>query len=59
MRNLVYARAIAAVIGVGVLTACGADGEPVRPTVSGQSTVGVNSNTGVFNNNSVTIGLEL
>lgn len=32
----------------GVLSACGADGEPTAPVVSGKQTIGVSTNSGVF-----------
>ena len=40
------------------LTACGADGEPVKPTYSSKHTIGYNSKTGPFNKHvfSVEIG---
>ena len=49
----------AALLTLTILASCGADGAPVTPTVSGKSTVGVNSNSGVFTQNSLTVGLEL
>lgn len=38
-------RLIAVMCLLGILAACGADGEPVRPTVSGAVTIG---NGGVY-----------
>ncbi len=49
---------IAALAGLLVLTACGVDGEPVKPSYSTKTTFGYNSKTGSFNRTSigVTIG---
>ncbi|SFR02253.1 hypothetical protein [Poseidonocella sedimentorum] len=52
--KLVFALGIAALIA-----GCGADGAPVRPEVSAQTTVGVNSKSGVFSRNSVGIEVNL
>ena len=37
----------AALLALTILASCGADGAPVTPTVSGKSTVGVNSGQAV------------
>lgn len=39
-----------------VLVACGADGKPVKPTYTTQTTIGYNSSTGAFNK--TRIGVE-
>ena len=46
---------IALILALGVLVSCGADGEPIPPKVSANHTVGVNSETGVFNRSSFTL----
>ncbi len=46
---------IAAVMAFGLLVSCGVDGEPVPPKLSSTHTVGVNSETGVFNRSSFTL----
>jgi hypothetical protein len=38
-----------------ILSGCGADGEPVAPTVSGKTSVSVNSNSGLSTKTSVGI----
>lgn len=47
---------IFAILALGTLAACGVDGEPVPPTVTGSTTIGVNSNSGPFTKTS--IGIE-
>ncbi|MFV2002043.1 MAG: hypothetical protein ACC619_03595 [Paracoccaceae bacterium] len=39
---------VAGLIALTVLAACGVDGAPLTPNFSGQTTIGVNSNTGAF-----------
>lgn len=41
---------VAGLIALTVLAACGVDGEPLTPSFSGKTTVGINSNTGAFTN---------
>ena len=48
---------IAALVGLLVLTACGVDGEPVKPSYSTKTTIGYNSRTGAFNK--TTIGITI
>ena len=36
-------------IAAVTLAACGADGEPLNPTYSTETTIGYNSSTGAFN----------
>jgi|GEM_PF-1068828 predicted small lipoprotein YifL len=48
MRKAVMLLALAA------LTACGADGEPVKPTVKTQTTFGMNSESGSFSSSAIT-----
>ncbi|WP_417243906.1 hypothetical protein [Celeribacter sp.] len=40
---------------LATLAACGADGAPSRPIVSGKQTVGVNSNTGAYSETKIGI----
>ncbi|MFT7046677.1 MAG: hypothetical protein ACJAYH_001954 [Celeribacter sp.] len=49
-------RLVAALAFCVFITSCGADGEPTPPTVSGGTSVSVNSNSGV--STSTTIGLH-
>ncbi|WP_417259726.1 hypothetical protein [Celeribacter sp.] len=47
---------IATALGIVVLlAACGANGPPTKPVVSGKQTIGVNSNTGVYTNTQIGI----
>lgn len=48
-------RTIAAMISLVLLVACGADGEPVKPTVTGKQTFGVNSSSGGYANTQIGI----
>lgn len=41
-------------VSLTALTACGADGEPVKPTVSANTTFGVNSESGSFSRSAIT-----
>ena len=41
--------------GLVALGACGVDGEPTPPEVTGKTTVGVNSDSGVFNSTQITL----
>ena len=43
-------------LGCGLLAACGVDGDPVKPEVSGSTSFGVNSKSGV--STSTTIGIH-
>ncbi len=47
--------ALAALLALLTLTACGVDGEPVPPTVGVSTTVGVNSNSGGYTDTSISI----
>ncbi|SLN48600.1 hypothetical protein AQS8620_02038 [Aquimixticola soesokkakensis] len=49
---------IACALSLG-LAGCGADGAPQKPTISANSTVGVNSNSGLFTANSIGISIPL
>lgn len=49
----------AALALVALLAACGADGEPVQPRLTGKTSIGVNSNSGVYSRNSVGIEIGL
>lgn len=42
-------RIIAGCLALAFLAACGADGEPLKPSYSTQTTIGYNSRTGPFN----------
>lgn len=46
---------IAVMTALLILTACGADGEPVKPTFSTKHTIGYNSVTGPFNKNVISV----
>ncbi len=46
---------IAAVLALGVLVSCGADGEPIAPKLSANHTIGMNSESGAFNRSSITL----
>ncbi|MDG1737105.1 MAG: hypothetical protein P8L68_08190 [Paracoccaceae bacterium] len=48
-------RYLAALAVLGLLVSCGADGEPVPPKLSSTHTIGVNSETGVFNRSTFTL----
>jgi hypothetical protein len=52
-------KALGATALLALLASCGADGAPLTPTVSGNSTVGVNSSNGPFVENSMTIEVGL
>ena len=45
----------AAIMMVGLLASCGADGEPIPPELSSTHTIGVNSEDGAFTRNSFTL----
>ncbi len=44
-------------IAAVTLAACGVDGEPLTPTYSASTTVGVNSKTGLFNKTNLGVRL--
>lgn len=48
-------RIAVALMSLSLLAACGADGAPRKPVVSGKQTIGVNSNSGVFTNTQIGI----
>lgn len=48
-------RTAAVLLALGVLVSCGVDGEPVPPKINSTHTIGVNSETGVFNRSSFTL----
>lgn len=41
------------------LAACGVDGEPTVPKVTGKTTIGINSKTGVYNKTSLGVEFKL
>jgi hypothetical protein len=40
-------------IAAATLAACGVDGQPLTPSYSASTTIGANSNTGMFNRTSL------
>lgn len=42
------------VLALAALAACGADGQPVKPTVKTETTFGVNSESGSFSKSAIT-----
>jgi len=46
-------------IAAFTLAACGVDGEPNAPKVTGKTTIGINSKTGVYNNTSLGVEFKL
>lgn len=52
-------RLLAALGLIGLLTACGVDGEPIPPKVSGEQVIGINSNSGPFTKTNVGISWDL
>ena len=48
-----------AVLGLALLAGCGADGEPTPPEVRANTTVGVNSQSGVYSRTSIGIEVKL
>ncbi len=52
MMRLIFTLAV-----LSVLAGCGADGKPLKPTYTTETTIGYNSRTGPFNK--TVIGVEL
>jgi len=48
-------RYVATVLALGLLASCGVDGAPLPPKLSSTHTIGVNSQSGVFNSSSFTM----
>lgn len=46
---------LALILVVAAVSACGVDGEPTPPEVTGKTTVGVNSDSGLFNSTQITL----
>lgn len=55
MEGNIGMKLIVGVLALGLLVSCGVDGEPIPPKLTGTTSIGANSETGVFNRTAFTL----